>query len=105
MDTPQPKTPSRYVQKHHPKIQILRNKEVGVQIRRKLVDTSISANFALLTMTKPQNFVQESQHYHWVKAMNEELDQIDKNKTWDLVSKTQKQECNWNQMGIQKQVE
>jgi hypothetical protein len=22
---------------------------------------------------------------HWVKAMNEELDQIEKNKTWDLV--------------------
>jgi hypothetical protein len=36
-------------------------------------------------MSEPQNFVQESQDDHWVKAMNEELDQIEKSKTWDLV--------------------
>jgi hypothetical protein len=29
--------------------------------------------------------MQESQDDHWVKSMNEELDQIEKNKTWDLV--------------------
>jgi hypothetical protein len=85
METPQPKTPSRYVQKHHPESQILGNKEAGVQTRRKLIDTSSSANFALLSMSEPQNFVQASQDDHWVKAMNEELDQIEKNKTWDLV--------------------
>jgi hypothetical protein len=85
METSQPKTPSRYVQKHHPKIQILGNKETSVQTRRKLIDTSTSANFALLSMIEPQNFVQASQDDHWVKAMNEELDQIEKNKTWDLV--------------------
>jgi hypothetical protein len=85
METSQPKTPSRYVQKHHPESQILGNKEASVQTRRKLIDTSSSANFALLSMSEPQNFMQASQDDHWVKAMNEELDQIEKNKTWDLV--------------------
>jgi len=61
METSQPKTPSRYVQKHHPKSQILGNKEVGVQTRRKLINTSSSANFALLSMSEPQTFLQESQ--------------------------------------------
>jgi hypothetical protein len=36
-------------------------------------------------MIKPQKFVQISQDDHWVKVMNEELDQIEENKTWDLV--------------------
>jgi hypothetical protein len=30
METSQPKTPSKYVQKYHPESQILGNKEVGV---------------------------------------------------------------------------
>ena len=85
MDTPQPKTPSRYVQKHHPESHILENKEAGLQTRRKLIDTSSSANFAMLSMSERQNFMQASQDDHWIKAMNEELDQIEKNKTWDLV--------------------
>jgi hypothetical protein len=29
--------------------------------------------------------LQASQDDHWIKAMNEELDQIEKNQTWDLV--------------------
>jgi hypothetical protein len=60
METSQPKTPSRYVQKHHPKSQILGNKEIGVKTRRQLIYTSTSANFALFSMIGPQNFVQES---------------------------------------------
>jgi hypothetical protein len=36
-------------------------------------------------MSEPQTFMQVSQDDHWVKSMNEELDQIEKNKTWDLV--------------------
>jgi hypothetical protein len=71
METPQPKTLSRYVQKHHPKSQIIGNKKVGVQTRRKLIDTYSSANFASFSMSEPQNFVQASQDDHWVKSMNE----------------------------------
>jgi hypothetical protein len=46
---------------------------------------STSANFALLSTIEPQKFSKESQDDHWVKAMNEELYEIEKNKTWDLV--------------------
>ena len=101
METSHPNTPSMYVQKHHPESHILGNKEASVQNKRKLIDTSSFANFALLSMSEPQNFallsmsepqnfallsmsepqnfVQASQDDHWVKAMNEELDQIEKN--------------------------
>ena len=64
METPQLKTPSRYVQKHHPKCQILGNKDVGTQTRRKNIDTSSFANFALLSMSEPTHFVKESQDDH-----------------------------------------
>ena len=30
-------------------------------------------------MIEPQDFVQTSEDDHWLKAMNEELDQIEKN--------------------------
>jgi hypothetical protein len=81
METSQPNTPSRYVQKHHPDSQILGNKEAGVQTRRNFLNTSSSANFALLSMSEPQNFTQEIQDDHWVTTMNEELKQIEKNET------------------------
>jgi hypothetical protein len=76
METSQPKTPSRYGQKHHPESQILGNKETCVQTRRKPIDTSVSANLSLLSMIEAQNFVQESEVDHWFKDMNEELEQI-----------------------------
>ena len=57
METSQPKTASRYVQKHHPESHILGNKEAGVQTRRKLIDTYTFEKFSLLSMIEPQNFV------------------------------------------------
>jgi hypothetical protein len=36
-------------------------------------------------MSEPKKKLQASQDDHWIKAMNEELDQIEKNNTWDLV--------------------
>eukprot|EP00253_Pinus_taeda_P001674 PITA_01674 len=77
------KTPSSYVQKSHPETQILREKEAGVQIRRTIIETSSS--LALLSSTKPQNVNEACKDECWVKAMNEELEQIEKNNTWELV--------------------
>ena len=34
---------------------------------------------------EPNNFVEDSEDEYWIKAMNEELDQIEKNQTWELV--------------------
>ena len=36
-------------------------------------------------MIEPKNFEEASEDEYWVKAMNEELDQIEKNNTWELV--------------------
>jgi hypothetical protein len=71
METSQPNTPSRYVQKNHLENQILGNKEAYVQNRRKLIESSSSANFSLLSMIETQNFMQTIQDDHWVKSMNE----------------------------------
>jgi hypothetical protein len=36
-------------------------------------------------MTEPIFFYESNQHDDWIRAMNEELDQIEKNNTWELV--------------------
>lgn len=41
--------------------------------------------FSFLHSIKPKNVFKASQDEIWVKSMNEELDQIEKNKTWELI--------------------
>ena len=36
-------------------------------------------------MVEPKNFVEARKNDDWIKFMNEELDQIEKNQTWELV--------------------
>jgi hypothetical protein len=36
-------------------------------------------------MLGPKNFNEPSKDEHWVKSMNDELDQIEKNNTWEMV--------------------
>jgi hypothetical protein len=38
-------------------------------------------------MVEPKNFNESSKDVNWLKSMNEELDQIEKNDTWELVPK------------------
>ena len=73
------KAPSRYVQKNHPESQILGDKGSGVQTRRTLMGSS--SYLAFLSTIEPHNFNQASKDECWVQAMNEELDQIEKNHT------------------------
>jgi hypothetical protein len=40
---------------------------------------------ALLSLIEPKTFAEASKDEDWIKAMNEELDQIEKNQTWELV--------------------
>eukprot|EP00253_Pinus_taeda_P022128 PITA_22128 len=77
------KNPSRYVQKNHPKSQILGQKEAGVQTRRTILEAS--SYIQLLSSTEPQNVREACKDECWVKAMEEELKQIEKNNTWELV--------------------
>ena len=42
-------------------------------------------HFSLLSTTEPRTFAEASTDEQWIKAMEEELDQIEKNGTWELV--------------------
>lgn len=76
--------------KEHPESQILGDQRQGIQARRKLIGGTNLANLALLSQIEPKNLYQESEYEFWVKAMNEELDKIEKNETWDLVPRPKK---------------
>ena len=73
-------TPSRYVHKNHPETQISGEKVAGVQTRRIIAETS--SYLVLLSSTEPKNVNETCKDECWFKAMNEELQQIEKNNTW-----------------------
>ena len=58
-------------------------KEVGVQTRRTIIESS--SYLALLSSIEPQNINEACKDECWIKAMNEELEKIEKNNTWELV--------------------
>ena len=62
------KTPSKRVQKNHPSDHIIGNKDAGVETRRKICSPE-QTHLALLSR----------KNEFWNKAMDEELDQIEKN--------------------------
>eukprot|EP00253_Pinus_taeda_P008340 PITA_08340 len=82
-----PNTPSKvkYVQRHHPEEQIIGDRDEGVQTRRRITITPERKVFALLSMIEPETFAEASKDPHWVKTLEEEMSQIEKNKTWELV--------------------
>jgi hypothetical protein len=79
------KSPLRIIRKNHPENQIIGDINEGVQTRRKLIKDSEQSHVAFLSMTEPKNFEEASQDDDWIREMNEELDQIEKNNTWELV--------------------
>jgi hypothetical protein len=42
-------------------------------------------NLFVLMSCQPTSFKEATKEPHWVQAMNQEIDSIEKNKTWDLV--------------------
>ena len=58
-------------------------KEAGVQTRRTILEAS--SYLALLSSTEPQNVSEACKDECWVKAMNEEIEQIEKNNSWEVV--------------------
>jgi len=61
----------------------LGQKEAGIQTRRTIAEAS--SYLALLSSTEPQDVSEACKDECWVKAMDEELEQIEKNNTWELV--------------------
>jgi hypothetical protein len=76
---------SRITQKNHPASQIIGEKDKGVQTRRRIIKDTEQSHIAFISMVEPKNFNEANEDDHWVKAMNDELDQIEKNNTWEMV--------------------
>jgi len=75
-----------WCQKNHPSNKIIGNINEGIRTRRiRHIHSSQHSHLSLLATFEPRNFEEDSQDEHWVAAMNEELDQIEKNDTWELV--------------------
>jgi hypothetical protein len=79
-----PNTPSRRVQKNHPSNQIIGNKDARVETRRR-IHSPEQTHLTLTSMIEPTYFEEASKDEFWDKAMDEELDQIEKNDTCELV--------------------
>jgi hypothetical protein len=75
-----PKIPIKQVQKNHPSDQIIRNKDAGVDTRRGICSPE-KTHLALSSTIEPNSFEEASKDEFWNKAMDEELDQIEKNET------------------------
>jgi hypothetical protein len=54
------------------------------EIHQQLDDFEQHNLFALMSC-QPTSFKEATKEPHWVQAMNQEIDSIEKNKTWDLV--------------------
>jgi hypothetical protein len=84
----QPKSPPKtWYQKNHPSKQIIGTVDEGVSTRKVRKFVSEQVHLSLLSTVEPYNFVDASQDESWMKAMHEELDQIKRNDTWELVPK------------------
>jgi hypothetical protein len=78
------KTLRKQVQNNHPSYQIIGNKDEGVETRRKIYSPE-QTHLALLSTIEPNCFEEANKDEFWNKALNEELDQIEENDTWELV--------------------
>jgi hypothetical protein len=76
---------SRITQKNHHESQIIGEKDKGVQTRRRIIKDTEQSHIAFISMVEPKNFNEASKDVNWLKSMNEELDKIEKNDTWELV--------------------
>jgi hypothetical protein len=80
------KTPSKRIQKNHPEEQIIGDINSGIGTRnRRLESTSTHEQVSLLSLIEPKNIEEAIKDEYWMKAMKEEINQIEKNKTWELV--------------------
>lgn len=69
----------RYARLNHSPEQIIGDKDVGVLTRRRIRDNS-----CMISTFEPRSAKEAFGDDHWVKAMEEELGQIEKNNTWTL---------------------
>lgn len=69
-----------YVAKNHPTNKIIGSANKGVMTRNK-----VHEELCLISQVEPKTADEAFNDEHWIKEMKEELKQIEKNKTWELV--------------------
>jgi hypothetical protein len=79
---PFPRALSKRFQKNHLESQIIGDKSARVETRRKL---NFESEQGTLSLVEPRSVNEAIKSKYWIKSMNEELDQIEKNQTWELV--------------------
>jgi hypothetical protein len=76
-----------FVQKNHRENLMLGDKIVKTHTRRKLACSYECVNLSLLSKIELKCFEEASNDQHWINFMEEYLNQIEKNQTWELVPK------------------
>ena len=71
-----------FVRRDHPKDLIIGNLDEGMKLRQ-----TARKDLALMSLSEPQNFREAYENEHWNMAMQDELEQIKKSETWELVSR------------------
>ena len=87
IETPEPtgtKAIGTRLKNYHPQEQIIGDKHASIQMRERTT-SSECANLCLLSQIEPKSYKEASMDEFWVNSMKEELSQIEKNKTWELV--------------------
>ena len=79
--------PKNRFHKNHPLDQIIGDKDAETGTTRILSGINEKVHFSLLSTIEPRTFAKVSTNEQWVKEMEKELDQIEKNETWELVSR------------------
>ena len=65
---------------------IIGNKSVGMETkRRSQVHTLEQVHLLFLSIVEPSSFEEAKNDEHWIKEMEEELSQIEKNETWEPI--------------------
>lgn len=75
------KTP-RYLRLNHFEDQIIGDKNKGVMTRRRLGNEEV----CIISQIAQAYVIEACKDKHWLKAMEDELDETEKNETWTLVS-------------------
>jgi hypothetical protein len=66
----------------------------------KLEELTFGSEQEILSLIEPKTFVEANKYEDWIKSMNEELDQIEKNQTLGSCPKTNRQKCGRDQVGF-----
>lgn len=78
------------MQKNHFEDQIIGDKRKGVLRRRRVAMAEEQVKFCLLYEVEPKIVTKACKDENWIKSMEEELRQIEKNQTWELVPRPTK---------------